>query len=96
MTKEVFEKHASKDVKPTVQFDAAEYVQYLDGMDVSDAEATEILSVLWDMMVQFVDLGFDVEFQSRRASQIALPPASVADSETDKIPKTQNTGENRL
>lgn len=95
MTKDTFAKSAKLNLKPTVQFDPTEYVQYLDGMDVTDAEAREILSVLWDMMVQFVDLGFDVDFQPRRASQIAIPSASITDSKADKTQQTPDTGENR-
>ncbi len=69
--------------KPTVHFDPTEYMHYLEGMDVTDEQATEILRTLWDIMVQFVDLGFDVNTGAERNSQ------SVAklDSET---PKTQN------
>ncbi|MGJ8560123.1 MAG: hypothetical protein ACSHX3_07805 [Litorimonas sp.] len=95
MTKETFAKSASKNLKPAIEFDPAEYVQYLDGMDLTDQEAKEILSVLWVMMVQFVDLGFDVDFQPRRASQIAIPSASITDSKADKTQQTPDTGENR-
>lgn len=83
MNKRHFNKNASKDSKLTVQFDHSDYMQYLDGMDVTDEQAKEMLMALWNIMVQFVDFGFDVNTGAERNSQ------SVAklDSET---PKTQN------
>lgn len=85
MNKTRFNEKASKKSNLKVNFDPADYIQYLDGMDVSDEEATEILRTLWDMMVQFVDLGFQIDFNSGKASQVLLPSAIKVDSDTDKI-----------
>ena len=60
MNKRHFNKNASKGSKLTVQFDHTDYVHYLDGMDVTDDQAEEMLMTLWDMMVQFVDFGFNL------------------------------------
>jgi len=67
--------------KPTVHFDPTDYTHYLEGMDVTDEQATEILRTLWDIMVQFVDLGFQMDFQSGKAF---MPSASIMDSNNAK------------
>ncbi len=52
---------SSKTNSNAVRFDPEEYIAHLEGMDLTDEEAREVLSALWDIMVQFVDLGFKVE-----------------------------------
>lgn len=88
MDKLDFNKNASRksnqETNLRAHFDPVDYVQYLDGMDLTDEEAKEILMTLWDMMVQFVDLGFQMEFNSGEASQISMPSASTLDSEKSK------------
>jgi len=84
MNKQHFNKNASKDSKLTVQFDPAEYMQYLEGMDVTDEQATEILRTLWDMMVQFVDFGFNLNTDADSAFNETVQSAIHLDSETAK------------
>jgi hypothetical protein len=43
---------------PTLALD--QYRQYLDDSNLTEAQANELLAVLWNIMVQFVDLGFGV------------------------------------
>ena len=74
--------------KPTVHFDPDEYMHYLDGMDVTDEQATEILRTLWDIMVQFVDLGFTVNGTAESTLNDKGHSAAKLDS---KIAQTQNT-----
>lgn len=68
MNKLNFNKNASKGSKRAVQFNPADYVQYLDGMDVTDEQAEKMLMTLWDMMIQFVDLGFTINDRAERKS----------------------------
>lgn len=89
MNKLDFEKNTSKPPSPKAQFDPDEYMQYLDGLDLTDAEAKEILSVLWDMMVQFVDLGFDAGTNAGAASEKPMLDAATMDSE--KKDRTHHT-----
>lgn len=41
-----------------VVFDVAKYLGYVEGEDMSDAEAKALLEAIWQIVVAFVDLGF--------------------------------------
>ncbi len=45
----------------TVNFDPADYMAELDGIDITEAQKTELLEILWSIMASFVRLGFDVK-----------------------------------
>jgi hypothetical protein len=42
-------------------FSAQTYWQYLDGMDMSDAQKSDLLETLWNIMATFADIGFGVD-----------------------------------
>ena len=42
-------------------FDISEYREELQALDVPDDQAAEMLSILWDIMRSFVELGFGVD-----------------------------------
>ena len=64
MNKLPFEETSTKTNASTVRFNPEDYIEHLEGMDLTDDEARDVLSALWDIMVQFVDLGFQVELDS--------------------------------
>lgn len=41
-----------------IQFDAAEFVHFLEDADLSSAQKIEYVRMIWDIVLQFVDLGF--------------------------------------
>lgn len=43
---------------PALQFDAAAYIHFLDGCDWTEAQKLEFTEALWQIVCQFVDLGF--------------------------------------
>ena len=43
-------------------FDAALYERMIDDQDISDDAKHELLGVMWNIIVSFVDLGFEVKF----------------------------------
>ena len=45
----------------TCLFDAEKYRQDLEGFDISDEQANELLQTLWSIMSAFVELGFGVD-----------------------------------
>ena len=47
--------------QPAPAFDADEYRPYLDGFDLTEEQANELLATLWDIMKAFVELGFGVD-----------------------------------
>lgn len=61
MTKKPFDDSNINNNPYRLHFDPQDYVRYLDGMDLTDTDAEALLATLWDIMVQFVDLGFQVD-----------------------------------
>ena len=43
-----------------LRFDPKEHLHHLEGFEISDAEKEAFLKCLWEIMVQFVDMGFDL------------------------------------
>lgn len=67
---------------------AAVYWQYLDNMELSDTQKTELLNALWSMMATFVDLGFGVD-----PVQQLMPALIEAALETDGDTLEQGEGQ---
>lgn len=63
MTKKPFNTSAKNNNQYRIQFDAQEYLCHLEGMELSDAQSEAVLETLWNVMVQFVDLGFQMDFE---------------------------------
>lgn len=47
-------------VIPPLTFNAEDYHQYVEGLELTEQQRQELLSTLWCIIVQFVDLGFRV------------------------------------
>lgn len=45
---------------PALQFDAREYLHFVEDSDLTEGQALELLEAIWSVMVAFVDLGFGV------------------------------------
>lgn len=43
-----------------LRFDPAEYMHYVEDMDLTEAQAIELLRVIWAINVAWVDLGFGI------------------------------------
>lgn len=46
--------------RPTLAIDIERYQAYLDGSNMTEAQKSEFLQALWSIVVNFVELGFDV------------------------------------
>lgn len=58
------------------------YRPYLEDSRLTDDEADELLTALWNVMVQFVDLGFDVRSVHR---YLGMPIGFVGDESGEMI-----------
>lgn len=43
-----------------IDFDAAEFMHFLEGTDWTDEEKSEYLALIWNIVCDFVAMGFDV------------------------------------
>ena len=50
----------TKPLKPTLLLDVEKYQHMLDDSDLSETEKREFLQILWNMVCEFVALGFGV------------------------------------
>lgn len=46
---------------PTLTLDVTQYDHYLENSDLTEAEKQEFLQMMWDIICNFVMLGFDVQ-----------------------------------
>ncbi len=49
------------DISSNPEFDVKKYQPYIDDFDLTDAQKQELLQTLWSIMVDFVDIGFEVD-----------------------------------
>jgi len=61
MTKMPFDDKNNNNTQYGIQFDPQEYLHHLEGMELTDDQAEAILATLWGIMIQFVDLGFEID-----------------------------------
>lgn len=95
MNKLPFEEKSTKTSSTKVRFNPEDYFEHLEGMDLTDEEAVEVLSALWDIMVQFVDLGFQIEFESDATAAASNPSPHQAKTPHNNTSRITGKGERR-
>lgn len=74
---------ASEGVRPrkALTLDLAAYAPFLESAEIPEAEKTALLEALWQVIVGFVDLGFDIHpvqaCGQKTAQEAKNPPAVV-------------------
>lgn len=63
---------------PVLELDVDEYFSDFEEFDMSEAQKIELLHTLWNIMAQFVALGFELETPKKNCAQGTLD--SSADS----------------
>ena len=71
----------------SLEFDVEDYKPYLDGFDLTDEQAEELLHTLWQIMSRFVELGFGVD-----SVQILFPGIFEKAFEGESDPVDRNKG----
>lgn len=74
---------------PVLTFDADDYREYVQDMNLSDSQEQELLGALWSIIVQFVDLGFGIEPVQRAKS---ITPCLCPDDGSTKEDNQLNVG----
>ena len=72
-------------VPPDDLFDPAEYRDCLADMELSEAQANELLGLLWSMMRSMVELGFSYDLCGQIFGTDANAPALLPD-DVDSFP----------
>ncbi len=81
-TKEVKDKEENRVPSSSITFDAETFMHFLDQTDWSDGEKAEYLALIWEIVCEFVALGFNVHpiQQAQKAcgksGDLFSPPAS--------------------
>lgn len=63
---------AEGDMPPAsmADFDEADYLPYLAGLELTDAQASELLRIVWDMMRMCIEMDLPPESWGQIASQV--------------------------
>jgi hypothetical protein len=92
--------HQTETPRPALTFDAQEFVHFLAESDWTEEQKLEFIQELWQIVVSFVDLGFDLHpVQQVIASPSMLEPDSdgvLESGHTQKNCETTHMGFNRL
>jgi hypothetical protein len=56
-----FDQSPQSEALGVLPFEAAEYMEYVDDLELSEAQKVEFLRTLWSIMSAFVELGFGVD-----------------------------------
>lgn len=63
---------------PSSDFDAERYRIYVEGFDIDDEQANELLATIWSIMRMFVELGFEPHI----CEQLFENPSSECETES--------------
>ncbi len=58
--KDLADDRAVLEPSPSLEYEPAEYLSDLDGMDLTDEQKAELLQVLWEIMRSFVEMSVDI------------------------------------
>jgi len=99
MTVQNFKKDKSKETEPeaalAIDFDVNEFMHFLDGTGWSDAQKSEYLELVWDIVCQFVAMGFDVH--PLQQAQMTCGEPSDIDAESTRLDSAMvNSSHGRL
>ncbi len=60
---------------PKFNFDVEKYLAQAKDFDMSEEEKVELITILWDIMCRFVELGFGLDSISILGEQISQKPS---------------------
>ena len=64
--------HAPMTALPRLEIDWALYSAMLEDMEASDEEKRELIAILWNIVVAFVDLGFGISSTQQACGELGL------------------------
>ena len=85
--------NSSQTQPPSLSVDWEQYTDYLDDSDLSNKQKQEFIQILWNIVVSFVDLGFDVHAPDAPCEQIAENTLILPD---DLVSSLNNVPDNTI
>jgi hypothetical protein len=77
---------AAAQMRPALTFDFRRYQKYVADAGLSEAEEREYLQTLWDIVISFVDMGFDVHVTTEtKEIRLEADSPSVVDFDNSDI-----------
>jgi len=64
--------HAPMTAPPRLEIDWALYASMLEDMEASEEEKRELIAILWNIVVAFVDLGFGISATQQACGETGL------------------------
>ncbi|NQY41449.1 MAG: hypothetical protein HRT80_15295 [Henriciella sp.] len=71
-------KPPSANAAPLIEFDPNDFVHHLEGLELSDDQADELIRALAEIMLAFVDLGFGIAPSQKSCGQQDLAKRFLA------------------
>jgi hypothetical protein len=82
-----FNQSSQPETLGVLPFEAAEYMEYVDDLELTEAQKVEFLRTLWTIMSAFVELGFGVD------SVIPMLAQKASETSADALQKEIPTHE---
>ncbi|MEP0961865.1 MAG: hypothetical protein ABJQ70_09880 [Roseobacter sp.] len=77
--------------QPMLDVDLNAFAHHLDGSDLSDAEKREYLSIFWNIVIAFVDLGYGLNPAQDPCEQLPKTPKKTGFLSADSLDLRQFT-----
>lgn len=71
--------------KLTIQFDAREFAHFLDDSDLTEEQKLEYIQTIWQIVLQFIDLGFGIHPVQQACGQFDEGTALCGGADSDVV-----------
>jgi len=68
-----------------IQFDAKEFAHFLDDSDLTEEQKLEYIQTVWQIVLQFIDMGFGIHPIQQACGQFDEAAALCGDADSDMV-----------
>lgn len=80
----------SKKNKQIITFEAEKYQHHLDHSGLNDAEKDEYIQTMWNLVCEFVKLGFEIETEDKKPENSTLSDKKMISSSDHSLTNILN------